>query len=309
MSFQPHGALRCIGSTPMVALSALAFSQGVQAQILGKLESWNPGGSAKDRVALAMVQTALERGQLSPGGTIVEATSGNTGIGLAMVAVPLGIRVIIVMPDSMPMERKALITGYGGEVILTPGAEGMAGAVTRAQDLAANLPGAYLPNQFSNPANVLAHTLGTGPEIWHDTQGSIDVLVAGVGTGGTITGVGHALKARNPAVEIVGVEPAASPLLSEGKTGPHGLFGIGPNFLPPILDQHIIDRVIPVWETDAVETVRLTARTEGFLVGISSGAALFAAITLGKRPEYQGKTIVAILPDGGQRYLSQFLPL
>lgn len=185
----------------------------------------------------------------------------------------------------------------------------MAGAVARAQDLAANLPGAYLPDQFSNPANVLAHTLGTGSEIWHDTQGSIDVLVAGVGTGGTITGVGYALKARNPAVEIVGVEPAASPLLSEGKTGLHGLFGIGPNFLPPILDQHIIDRVIPVWETDAVETVRLTARTEGFLVGISSGAALFAAITLGKRPEYQGKTIVAILPDGGQRYLSQFLPL
>ncbi len=287
-----------IGHTPLVEI---AHSP---ARILAKLEFFNPGGSVKDRVALAMVLDAEERGLLTPGSTIIEPTSGNTGVGLCAVAAQRGYRCCIVMPENMSRERKLLMNAYGAEVILTPKEDGMGGAIALAQELAAKTEKAFLPGQFDNPANPAAHEKTTGPEIWSDTDGKVDIFVAGAGTGGTLTGVGRFLKARNPNVQIVAVEPAGSPVLSGGKAGPHGLQGIGAGFVPTILDQRVIDRVIPVTESDALAAARQMGRTKGLLVGISSGAALHGAGILAEQPENAGKTIVVLLPDSGERYLS-----
>lgn len=293
-----------IGRTPLMELYRMERAHNLHARLLAKLECFNPGGSAKDRVAKAMLDDAEARGLLKPGATIIEPTSGNTGIGLAAVAAARGYRAIIVMPDTMSLERQKLMTGYGAELVLTPGAEGMLGSIRKAQELAASIPGSFIPDQFNNPANAQAHFNTTGPEIWTDTDGHVDIFVAGVGTGGTITGVGRYLKQQNPDVKIVAVEPAASPLLSGGKAGPHGLQGIGANFIPTVLDQSIPDEIMPVWEEDAYAAARELGRLEGLLVGITSGAALFAAKTLAAKPESAGKTIVALLPDTGERYLS-----
>lgn len=293
-----------IGRTPLMELCRMERAHNLHARLLAKLECFNPGGSAKDRVAKAMLDDAEARGLLKPGATIIEPTSGNTGIGLAAVAAARGYRAIIVMPDTMSLERQKLMTGYGAELVLTPGAEGMLGSIRKAQELAASIPGSFIPDQFNNPANAQAHFNTTGPEIWTDTDGHVDIFVAGVGTGGTITGVGRYLKQQNPDVKIVSVEPAASPLLSGGKAGPHGLQGIGANFIPTVLDQSIPDEIMPVWEEDAYAAARELGRLEGLLVGITSGAALFAAKTLAAKPENAGKTIVALLPDTGERYLS-----
>ena len=293
-----------IGHTPLLQLNRLVQQQGLSATVLAKLECFNPAGSAKDRAALSMVLDAEKKRLLTPGGTIIEPTSGNTGIGLAAVASNRGYRVIIVMPDSMSMERRLLMGAYGAQLVLTPGAEGMTGAIKKAEALASEIPGSFIPGQFENEANALAHYLTTGPEIWEDTDGKVDIFVAGVGTGGTVTGVGEYLKSRNPNVQIVAAEPASSPLLSEGRAGNHGLQGIGANFVPGILHQEIIDRIIPVNEEDAYAAGRMLARTEGILVGISSGAALQAAMVLAKEPENKGKNIVVLLPDTGERYLS-----
>ena len=288
----------CVGKTPLLQANNLTC------RLLLKLEGCNPGGSIKDRAALSMIQAAEEAGHLQPGAVIIEPTSGNTGIGLAWVARSRGYRAVIVMPDSMSPERRQLMESYGAKVVLTPGKLGMAGAVAEAQRLAKETPGSFIPDQFGNPANPLAHYRTTGPEIWQDSEGQVDILVAGVGTGGTITGTGRFLREKNPGIFIAAAEPADSPLLSQGKTGPHGLQGIGPNFLPEILDTKIYDQVIPVTQTQAESTARLLAKEEGVLAGISSGAALYAALTLGKRPENAGKTMVVILPDSGERYLS-----
>lgn len=293
-----------IGGTPLVRLKNLAAQAGLKGTVLAKLERFNPAGSAKDRVALAMIRDAEAQGLLGPGGTIIEPTSGNTGIGLAAVAAQRGYRTIIVMPDSMSMERRRLISAYGAEVVLTPGAEGMAGAIQKAEALAAEIPGSFIAGQFENPANAKAHFSSTGPEIWEDTEGKVDIFVAGVGTGGTITGVGKYLKSKNPDVRIVAVEPETSPLLSQGRAGPHGLQGIGANFIPKVLDRSVIDRILTVSDAQAIDAGRLLARTEGLLVGISSGAALHAAMELAKQQENAGKAIVALLPDTGERYLS-----
>lgn len=293
-----------IGRTPLMELCRMERTHNLHARLLAKLECFNPGGSAKDRVAKAMLDDAEARGLLKPGATIIEPTSGNTGIGLAAVAAARGYRAIIVMPDTMSLERQKLMTGYGAELVLTPGAEGMLGSIRKAQELAASIPGSFIPDQFNNPANAQAHFNTTGPEIWTDTDGHVDIFVAGVGTGGTITGVGRYLKQQNPDVKIVAVEPAASPLLSGGKAGPHGLQGIGANFIPTVLDQSLLDEIMPVWEEDAYAAARELGRLEGLLVGITSGAALFAAKTLAAKPENAGKTIVALLPDTGERYLS-----
>ena len=293
-----------IGSTPLVRLDRLCSREHLCGTLMVKLESRNPAGSAKDRVALSMILDAEKSGKLFPGGTIIEPTSGNTGIGLAAVAANRGYRAIIVMPDSMSIERQLLMTAYGAEVVLTPGAEGMTGAIAKAEALAMEIPGSFIPGQFENPANAKAHFETTGPEIWEDTDGKVDIFVAGVGTGGTITGVGQFLKTKNPNVQIVAVEPASSPLLSRGHAGSHGLQGIGANFIPNVLDREVIDSIIPVAEEDAYGAGRLLANTEGLLVGISSGAALHAAMELAKLPENAGKTIVALLPDTGERYLS-----
>lgn len=293
-----------IGRTPLMELCRTERAHNLHARLLAKLECFNPGGSAKDRVAKAMLDDAEARGLLKPGATIIEPTSGNTGIGLAAVAAARGYHAIIVMPDTMSLERQKLMTGYGAELVLTPGAEGMLGSIRKAQELAASIPGSFIPDQFNNPANAQAHFNTTGPEIWRDTDGHVDIFVAGVGTGGTITGVGRYLKQQNPDVKIVAVEPAASPLLSGGKAGPHGLQGIGANFIPTVLDQSIPDEIMPVWEEDAYSAARELGRLEGLLVGITSGAALFAAKTLAAKPENAGKTIVALLPDTGERYLS-----
>ena len=274
------------------------------ATVLVKLEYFNPAGSVKDRVALQMIETAEKEGKLLPGGTIVEPTSGNTGIGLAAMGIARGYKVILTMPESMSVERRQLLAAYGAELVLTPAKEGMNGAVKRAEELAAQTPNSFLAGQFNNPANPSAHYRSTGPEIWHDTDGQVDIFVAGVGTGGTVSGVGRYLKEKNPAVKIVAVEPAASPLLSGGTAGGHGLQGIGANFVPENFDRGVVDEVIPVWEKDAYAATRLLAGTEGILVGISSGAALHAAGELARRPENAGKTIVALLPDTGDRYLS-----
>ena len=297
-------AQQLVGNTPLLQLTNIMKSQKLSATLLGKLESWNPAGSVKDRVALAMVDDAEKKGLLQPGATIIEPTSGNTGIGLASVAACRGYRVIIVMPDSMSMERRLLMTAYGADLVLTPGAKGMQGAIEKAEELAAQIPGSFIPGQFDNPANPAAHIATTGPEIWKDTDGQVDIFVAGVGTGGTLTGTGAYLKEKNPAIRVVAVEPAASPLLSGGKAGPHGLMGIGANFVPAVLDTKVYDEVIPVTEAEAYAAGRLMGRAEGILIGNSSGAALHAAMTLAQRPENAGKNIVVLLPDSGDRYLS-----
>ena len=297
-------AHQLIGQTPLLELTHMEQTQQLRARVLAKLEYFNPAGSAKDRVALCMIRDAEERGVLKAGSTIIEPTSGNTGIGLACVAAARGYRTIIVMPDSMSRERQLLMAAYGAELVLTPGSLGMRGAIARAEELAKEIPGSFIPDQFGNPANAAAHYRTTGPEIWEDTDGNVDIFVAGVGTGGTITGVGRFLKEKNPAVQVVAVEPADSPLLSGGKAGPHALQGIGANFIPAVLDTAIYDRVIPVTTAEAYQAARLLGKTEGVLVGISSGAALHAAMELAKEPENAGKTIVVLLPDTGDRYLS-----
>ena len=292
-----------IGKTPLLRLKAA----GMEATILAKLECFNPGGSAKDRAAVAMLNDAEEKGLLKPGAVIIEPTSGNTGIGLALVASLRGYRAIIVMPDSMSLERRRLMAAYGAQVVLTPGSQGMTGAIAKAEELAAEIPNSFIPGQFVNPANADAHFNTTGPEIWEDTEGQVDIFVAGVGTGGTVTGVGRYLKSQNPNVKIVAVEPADSPLLSRGVAGSHGIQGIGANFVPEVLDRSLIDEVLPVKTGDAYAAARDFGRTEGVLVGISSGAALWAAGELARMPENKGKTIVALLPDSGERYLSTAL--
>lgn len=293
-----------IGRTPLLELCRIQQQLGLEARVLAKLEYLNPAGSVKDRAALSMIRDAEQKGLLKEGSVIVEPTSGNTGIGLAAVAAARGYRVVIVMPETMSLERRQLMRAYGAELVLTEGSKGMSGAVEKAQQLAQQIPGAFLAGQFTNPANPQAHFETTGPEIWQDTEGHVDVFVAGVGTGGTITGVGRYLKSQDPAVRIVGVEPAASPLLSKGTAGPHKIQGIGANFVPQVLDTAIYDELLAVTDQDAFAAGRLMARTEGVLVGISSGAALWAAVELAKRPENRGKTIVTLLPDTGDRYLS-----
>ena len=293
-----------IGGTPLLELTHIEREDGLRARLLAKLEYLNPAGSAKDRVARAMIDDAEASGALKPGAAIIEPTSGNTGLGLAAVGVTRGYRVIIVMPDTMSAERRILMKAYGAELVLTEGAKGMAGAIEKAQELAREIPGSFIPGQFDNPANPRAHYETTGPEIWADAGGQVDVFVAGVGTGGTLTGVGRYLREKNPAVRIVAVEPARSPLLSGGQAGPHGLQGIGANFVPAVLDTSLYDEVIPVTDEDAFAMGRRLGRSEGVVAGISSGAALWAAAQLAKRPEYAGRTIVALLPDTGDRYLS-----
>ena len=297
-----ESAQAMVGKTPMLRLTAIEKEFGLEGQLIAKLEAFNPAGSAKDRVALNMILDAEERGILKPGATIIEPTSGNTGIGLASVAVCRGYKAIIVMPDSMSMERRLLMSAFGAELILTPGAEGMTGSIAKAEELAKEIPGSFIPDQFNNGANWKAHYKTTGPEIWEDTDGTVDIFVAGVGTGGTVTGTGKYLKEKNPKVRVVAVEPAKSPLLSGGKAGPHGLMGIGANFIPTVLDQRIYDRVIPVTEEEAYAAGRLMGTKQGVLAGISSGAALHAAIQVLK--ENPGKTVVVLLPDSGERYLS-----
>ena len=300
-------AAELIGNTPLMELCALQKTLGLPARILAKLESFNPAGSAKDRVALFMIEDAENRGVLKAGSVIIEPTSGNTGIGLACVAAARGYRTMIVMPDSMSIERQTLMKAYGAEVVLTPGALGMQGAIEKAEALAKEIPGSFIPDQFSNPANATAHRNTTGPEIYRDTEGNVDIFIAGVGTGGTVTGVGEYLKSQNPNIQVVAVEPAASPLLSGGKAGPHGLQGIGANFVPKVLNTAIYDRIFPVTQQQAYDAARLMGKTEGVLVGISSGAAIWAAMELARREENRGKTIVTILPDTGERYLSTAL--
>ena len=297
-------AQQLVGNTPLLQLNNIMKKEGLSATVLGKLEGWNPAGSVKDRVALSMLDEAESQGVLKPGATIIEPTSGNTGIGLASVAACRGYQAIIVMPDSMSMERRLLMTAYGAQLVLTPGAKGMQGAIEKANELAAQIPGSFIPGQFENPANPAAHMATTGPEIWKDTDGQVDIFVAGVGTGGTLTGVGAYLKQQNPNIQVVAIEPAASPLLSGGQAGPHGLQGIGANFIPQVLDTKIYDEIIPVTEAEAYAAGRLMGRTEGILIGVSSGAALHGAMILAKRPENEGKRIVVLLPDSGDRYLS-----
>ena len=295
------------GGTPIVSLSRFGEARGIKAKLAAKLEYLNPCGSSKDRVALEMVLDAERRGLLLPGGTIIEPTSGNTGIGLASVSAARGYRAIIVMPDSMSVERRRLMAAYGAEVILTPGVLGMAGAVEKAKEIAAGVPGSFIPDQFSNPANAAAHFKTTGPEIWEATGGDIAAFVACIGTGGTVTGTGSYLKGRNPDIKIFGVEPAESPLITEGWAGPHKIQGIGANFIPSVLDISVVDEVVTVSGDDAYETSRALGSSEGFFAGISSGAALSAALKIAERPEFAGKTIVAFLPDGGERYISSGL--
>ena len=293
-----------IGRTPLLELTHIEAAEGLQAKILGKLEYFNPAGSVKDRIAKAMIDDAEASGKLKPGSVIIEPTSGNTGIGLASVAAARGYRIIIVMPETMSVERRQLMKAYGAELVLTDGAKGMKGAIAKADELAKEIPNSFVPGQFVNPANPDAHKRTTGPEIWEDTDGSVDIFVAGVGTGGTVTGVGEYLKSQNPAVKVVAVEPATSPVLSKGVAGAHKIQGIGAGFVPDVLNTKVYDEVIPVANEDAFAAGKLVGHREGVLVGISSGAAVWAAIELAKRPENKGKTIVALLPDTGDRYLS-----
>lgn len=293
-----------VGHTPLVQLQRFAAVRGLKANLLAKVEYFNPAGSVKDRIACAMLDDAEQRGLLKPGAVIVEPTSGNTGIGLAAIGIARGYRVILTMPDSMSAERRALLAAYGAELVLTPGKDGMAGAIARAEELAAELPGSFIAGQFENPANPDAHYRTTGPEIWSDLDGQVDAFVAGVGTGGTVSGTARYLKEQQPSVHIVAVEPAASPLLSGGKAGPHGLMGIGANFVPKNFDRSAVDEIVPVREEDAYAAARLLVRAEGVLAGITAGAALWAAGELARRPEFAGKNIVVLLPDTGERYLS-----
>ena len=293
-----------IGRTPLLELTHIEAAEGLQAKILGKLEYFNPAGSVKDRIAKAMIDDAEASGKLKPGSVIIEPTSGNTGSGLASVAAARGYRIIIVMPETMSVERRQLMKAYGAALVLTDGSKGMKGAIAKADELAKEIPNSFVPGQFVNPANPDAHKRTTGPEIWEDTDGKVDIFVAGVGTGGTVTGVGEYLKSQNPAVKVVAVEPATSPVLSKGVAGAHKIQGIGAGFVPDVLNTKVYDEVIPVANEDAFAAGKLVGHREGVLVGISSGAAVWAAIELAKRPENKGKTIVALLPDTGDRYLS-----
>ena len=293
-----------IGKTPLLELVHIEKSESLEAKVLGKLEYFNPAGSVKDRIAKAMIDDAEQKGLLKPGSVIIEPTSGNTGIGLASVAAARGYRIIIVMPETMSVERRQLMKAYGAELVLSDGAKGMKGAIAKADELAKEIPNSFIPGQFVNPANPAVHKATTGPEIWEDTDGKVDIFVAGVGTGGTVTGIGEYLKSRNPHVKVVAVEPAASPVLSKGVSGSHKIQGIGAGFVPDVLDTQVYDEIIPVENDDAFATGKLIGKKEGVLVGISSGAAVWAAIQLAKRPENKGKTIVALLPDTGDRYLS-----
>ena len=304
MSHIYTSADQLIGRTPLLELTHLEKKHGLKARILAKLEYLNPAGSVKDRIARAMIDDAEARGLLHEDSVIIEPTSGNTGIGLASVAAARGYRVIIVMPETMSVERRQLMKAYGAELVLTEGAKGMKGAIAKADELAKEIPGSFIPGQFVNPANPAIHKVTTGPEIWEDTDGKVDIFVAGVGTGGTVTGVGEYLKSQNPNVKVVAVEPAASPVLSKGVAGSHKIQGIGAGFVPDVLDTKVYDEIIPVENEDAFATGKLIGKKEGVLVGISSGAAVWAAIQLAKRPENKGKTIVALLPDTGDRYLS-----
>ena len=304
MSAIAYGVEDLVGHTPLLELKRYGAKLRFQARVLAKLEYLNPAGSAKDRVALSMILDAESKGLLKPGGTIIEPTSGNTGIGLACIAAARGYRIILTMPDTMSPERRSMLSAYGAELVLTPGALGMKGSVDRAEELAEQIPGSFIPDQFANPANPEAHYRTTGPEIWADTQGQVDVLVSTVGTGGTLSGTGKYLKEKNPALQVAAVEPDASPLLSGGQAGPHQIQGIGANFIPKALDREIYDQVIRVKDEDAFAAGRELVRTEGILAGISSGAALWAAGQLAVRPEYAGKTIAVVLPDSGDRYLS-----
>ena len=296
-----------IGKTPLLELSNYEKKNGLNAKIVAKLEYFNPGGSVKDRIALAMIDDAERRGVLKKGSVIIEPTSGNTGIGLASVAAARGYRLIITMPETMSVERRILMRAYGAEIVLTEGAKGMKGAIAKAEELAASTPNSFIPGQFENPANPAIHRATTGPEIWEDTDGRVDIFVAGAGTGGTVTGVGEYLKSKNPNIKIVVVEPADSPVLSEGHAGPHKIQGIGAGFVPAVLNTAVYDEIIPVKNEDAFATARAIGTEEGLLVGISSGAAAWAATQLAKRPENAGKTIVVLLPDTGERYLSTAL--
>lgn len=304
MSKVYKGTLGLIGNTPLVEVVNVEKELGLKATVLAKLEYFNPAGSVKDRIAKAMIEDAEEKGILKEGSVIIEPTSGNTGIGLASIAAVKGYRIILTMPETMSVERRNILKAYGAELVLTEGAKGMKGAIAKAEELAKEIPGSFIPGQFVNPANPAIHKATTGPEIWNDTDGKVDIFVAGVGTGGTLTGTGEYLKSQNPEVKIVAVEPAASPVLSEGKGGPHKIQGIGAGFVPDVLNTEIYDEIIKVENDDAFAAGKLLAKKEGVLVGISSGAALHAAIELAKRQENEGKTIVALLPDTGDRYYS-----
>ena len=298
------GTLGLVGNTPLVEVVNVEKALGLEATVLVKLEYLNPAGSVKDRIAKAMIEDAEQKGLLKPGSVIIEPTSGNTGIGLASIAAAKGYRIVLTMPETMSVERRNILKAYGAEIVLTEGAKGMKGAIAKADELAKELPNSFIPGQFVNPANPAVHKATTGPEIWADTDGQVDAFVAGVGTGGTLTGVGQFLKSKNPAVKVVAVEPKSSPVLSEGHGGAHKIQGIGAGFVPEVLDTHIYDEVIPVENEDAFATGKLIGKREGVLVGISSGAAVWAAVQLAKRPEFEGKTIAVLLPDTGDRYLS-----
>ena len=299
-----QGTLGLIGNTPLVEVANIEKDLGLEAKILVKLEYFNPAGSVKDRIAKAMIEDAEERGVLKEGSVIIEPTSGNTGIGLASIAAAKGYRIVLTMPETMSVERRNILKAYGAEIVLTEGAKGMKGAIAKAEELAKEIPNSFIPGQFDNPANPAIHKRTTGPEIWNDTDGEVDVFIAGVGTGGTLSGTGAYLKSQKDGVEIIGLEPAGSPVLTEGKAGPHKIQGIGAGFIPKTLDTSIYDRVLTVENEDAFAASKLIAKKEGVLVGISSGAALHVAIELAKKPEYKGKTIVALLPDSGDRYYS-----